>query len=165
MTLSEATTRSSGNIGMLDRAIRAGIGMATIIASVHVSIKGAEAYPFIQMFATILVLTAIAGWDPVYAAYRSAMRRLTFQEYMANRVGNIRLQDRALRLGGGLTILFITMHFAIDGNEAYPIVKLFATIMVLTAIAGWDPLYAVFRSLSERLQASKNMRDRLPNHA
>lgn len=165
MTLSEATTHSNGNIGMLDRAIRAGIGMAVIFASLHVSIKGVEAYPFIQMFATILVLTAIAGWDPVYAAYRSTMRRLTAQEYVSNRIGNIRLQDRAIRLGGGLTILFATLHFAVEGNEVYPVLKLFATFIVLTAIAGWDPIYAAYRSISERMKASKNMATRLPSHA
>lgn len=75
MTNCELTTRSSGNIGIMDRAIRVGIGLAASIAFLYASIEGNDAYPLFKLMAAALVLTGIAGWDPLYAAYRSVTER------------------------------------------------------------------------------------------
>lgn len=77
MTELEFNSRSNGNIGLLDRGIRAGAGLAIIFASLHMMIDGVDLSPMFKIFGATLVLTAIAGWDPVYAAYRTIASRIS----------------------------------------------------------------------------------------
>lgn len=76
MTNYEISSRSSGDIGILDRAIRITIGLSVLFATLFASIGGPDAYPEVKLMAATIVLTGIAGWDPLYAAYRSTVARL-----------------------------------------------------------------------------------------
>lgn len=151
MTYLEATTRSIGRIGFLDRAIRGGLGLAVLMATLHLSIDTGGAYPFIKIFASLMVLTSIAGWDPFYALFRSIVGRMTSVEAISFSEGNIGMVDRAVRIVLGLSILIASLQGSISDFDAYPFVKMIAAMIVLTGIAGWDPLYAAFRNLMTRI--------------
>ena len=90
---------------------------------------------------------------------------MTHLEVTTRSNGNIGLLDRAIRTGVGLAVLFAALHMSIDGDDAFPLTKLFATIVVLTGIAGWDPFYAAFRTLVEKLRKTRNIRSSLFNPA
>lgn len=152
MTYFEATTRSIGNIGLLDRAIRVGAGLAILFATLHVSIDTGDAYPLTKLFATIVVLTGITGWDPFYALFRGIVSRMTNLEVVTFSTGNISLPDRALRIVLGTAVLVVSLQGSISALDAYPFIKIFAAMVVLTGIAGWDPLYSAFRSMVSNIK-------------
>ena len=79
---------------------------------------------------------------------------MTKYELSSNSRGNIGLFDRISRVVWGVAILFATLHISIAGEEAYPMVKLVAALIVLTGIVGWDPLNAAMRYGLERLGAA-----------
>lgn len=153
------TSTTGANIGTTDRIIRAGLGLAVIFGIMQSSINGADAYPIATLIATIVVLTGIAGWDPLYAIFRKVMSHMTNMEVMTFSTGNISMPDRALRIGLGLAVLIASLQGPVGTVEAYPYVKIFATLVVLTGIAGWDPLYSAFRSAASKIW---NMR---PNYS
>ena len=144
-------TLGSDNMSFLERGIRVSLGLAILLGTMQASITGGDAYPIIKLFATIVVLTGITGWDPLYAISRKIMSRMTNIEMVSFSTGNISMPDRALRIGLGLAILMASIQTPIGGPEAFPFIKLFATIVVLTGIAGWDPLYSAFRKASSKL--------------
>jgi len=143
--------QSTGNMSLLDRLIRVGLGFSVLLLALHYSVHGTEAYPITKLFATIVVLTGIIGWDPVYALFQRIVSRLSYIEAMTFSTGNISMQDRALRIGLGLSVLVISLQGPFGGMEAYPFIKIFATLVVLTGIAGWDPFYSAFRSFASRV--------------
>ncbi|MDH5259209.1 MAG: DUF2892 domain-containing protein [Gammaproteobacteria bacterium] len=151
MNYNEATAYSSGNISSLDRGFRISMGLAAIFTTLHLSITstGADsvAYPVTMLLATMLVFTGMIGWDPAYAMYRKIVSRLTNIEAMTLSKGNISMPDRAIRIVAGMAILIAALETQLGGGDAFPFVKLFATLIVLTGIAGWDPLYSAFRSI------------------
>jgi len=134
-----------------ERGVRIGLGLAVLIGTLHFSVNGGDAYPLTKFFATIVVLTGIAGWDPFYAVFRKTMSRLTNMEAMTFSSGNIGVQDRALRIGMGLTVLIFSLQGPMGSMESYTLIKMFATTAVLTGIAGWDPIYAAFRNTVSKL--------------
>ena len=99
----------------------------------------------------IVVLTGIAGWDPFYSMFHNIVSRMTNTESLTFSTGNISMPDRALRIGLGLAVIIVSLQGPIGGIEAYPFIKIFATAVVLTGIAGWDPFYATFRSIASRI--------------
>ena len=76
MTQIEMSTRSSGEIGLIDRSIRIAFGLAVLFGALYASIDSVNAYPEIKIISAIVVLTGIAGWDPLYALYRTTMASL-----------------------------------------------------------------------------------------
>jgi len=154
----KATTWSSDNMSFLDRGIRVGLGLTVLFGAMQASISGGDAYPMTKLFATIVVLTGIAGWDPLYAMFRGAMSRMTNIEMVTFSAGNISMPDRALRIGLGFAVMIAILQAPIGGPEAYPFIKLIVTIVVLTGIAGWDPLYAAFRNIASRFRSMKTPR-------
>ena len=146
---------SNSNMTLMDRSIRIGLGLTAIIYTLHLSIIGGETYTLAKLFAMAVVLTGIAGWDPFYAAYRNAIARMSNMEVMTFSSGNISMPDRALRIGLGVAVLIASLQGPIGGIEAYPFVKLFATLIVLTGISGWDPLYAGMRRMISHLKNIK----------
>ena len=145
------TNWTNENMSFKDQAIRIGLGLTVLFGAMQASINGGDAYAFTKLFATIVVLTGIAGWDPLYAMFRGAISRMTNIEMATLSVGNITMPDRALRIGLGFAVLIASLQIPIGGEEAYPFIKLFATIIVLTGIAGWDPLYAAYRKSASKL--------------
>ena len=146
-----ASTLPSGNMSFFDRGIRIGLGLAVLFGAMQLSMNGGDAYPMTKLFATIVVLTGLAGWDPLYAMAQNIMSRMTNMEMMTFSVGNISMPDRALRIGLGMAVLIASIQAPIGGPETYSFIKLFATSVVLTGIAGWDPLYAGFRSAASKI--------------
>jgi len=91
MSNMETMIFSSGNISMPDRALRIGLGLTVIIASLQVPIGGTEAFPFVKLFATFIVLTGISGWDPVYEGMRrsiSYLKNMKPRGYLAHLYSN-----------------------------------------------------------------------------
>lgn len=156
MTHYEATTWSIGNIGFLERAFRAALGLAVLIAALHLSIENVTAYPYAMKFATLLVLSGIAGWDPFYAIARKMVMRMKQSEFMTFSIGNINMPDRLIRIFLGSTVLIYSLEVSPGNIEAYPFLKIFASLIVLTGIAGWDPLYAAFRSVLQKFSYFKS---------
>jgi len=155
MTNFEVEALSKGRIGLFQRAMRAGIGLAIIMAALHVSVSDAIAYPYIMLFTTLVVFTGIVGWDPLYAVSRSMVSSMKHIEFNTFSKGNISVPDRVMRVALGSAILVYSLEVEIGGAEAYPFIKMFASLIVLTGIAGWDPLYAMFRSQYLRLKQPK----------
>lgn len=151
MDYNDATAYSNGNIGALDRGIRISMGLAAILTTLHLSITstgaGSVAYPITMLLATMIVFTGMIGWDPTYAMYRNFVSRLENIEIKTFSRGYINMPDRAIRVVGGMAILIASLETPIGGEEAFPFVKLFATLIVLTGIAGWDPLYSAIRNI------------------
>ena len=151
----KSATMFSDNMSFFDRGIRIGLGLTVLLGAMQVSMNGGDAYPIIKLFAATIVLTGIAGWDPFYEMSRNIMSRMTNMEIMTFSAGNISMPDRALRIGLGFTVLIASLQAPIGGSEAYAFIKLFATTVVLTGIAGWDPLYAAFRNIVSRFRSAK----------
>lgn len=80
---------------------------------------------------------------------------MTNYEISSGSYGGIGLFDRIARVVWGMGVLFVALHFSIVGEEAYPLIKLVAAAVVLTGIAGWDPLNALFRLIVQRLRPAK----------
>jgi len=157
MTSRKATSEMNREMSTVDRTIRIGLGGAVLFGALSASMHGAEAYSFTKLFAAIVVLTGIAGWDPFYAMIKNVASRMTNIEISTFSVGNIGMKNRALRIGLGLSVLMLSLQGPIGGMEAYPFIKIFAALVVLTGIAGWDPLSAMFRNTVSYL---KNMKPR-----
>ena len=144
-------TLTNQNMSFTDQANRIGLGLTVLFGAMQASINGGDAYTITKLFATTVVLTGIAGRDPLYAMFRGAMSRMTNIEAVTFSVGNISMPDRALRIGLGFAVLIASLQIPISGQEAYSFIKLFATIIVLTGIAGWDPLYTAYRNLASKV--------------
>ena len=155
MEYNQATAYSNGNIGAIDRGFRIFMGLAVIFSTLHLSITGNIAYPITTILATMIVLTGVIGWDPAYAIYHKVVSRIEAIEAISFAKGNISMPDRAMRITGGIAILIASLETPIGGDEAFPFVKLFATLVVLTGIAGWDPMYSAFRSIMSRRSSAK----------
>jgi len=151
MKTTNTATWVNENMSFTDQAVRIGLGLIVLFGAMQASISGGDAYTMTKLFATIVVLTGIAGWDPFYAMFRGSISRMTKMEMVTLSVGNISLPDRALRIGLGLAVLIASLQIPIGGSEVFPFIKLFATATVLTGIAGWDPLYAVYRKAASKL--------------
>ena len=151
----EFETVNEGRIGFLERAIRGGVGLAVIMAALHLSIENVVAYPYLMLFATLVVLSAIVGWDPIYALARRMAGSMKQIESLSFSSGNIAMPDRVMRVVLGSAVLIYSLEVEIGGVEAYPFVKLFASLVVLTGIAGWDPFYSAFRSVIMRFSQYK----------
>ena len=76
-------------------------------------------------------------------------------EAMTFSAGNISGPDRALRIGLGLTALIFSLQGPIGSMESFFIIKMIATITVLTGIAGWDPFYAAYRNTASKINKMK----------
>ena len=51
--------------------------------------------------------------------------------------------DRIARVVVGLVALSSMLYFAVTQGQAYSLPMMIAAIVVLSGIAGWDPLYAL----------------------
>jgi|GEM_PF-3491182 len=78
---------------------------------------------------------------------------MTNYEISTQSMGRIGLVERMARVFWGMAVLFVALHFSIIGEEAYPVTKLIATAVVLTGIAGWDPVVAATRFIVERFRS------------
>ena len=80
--------------------------------------------------------------------------------------GNIKPQESIVRIVIGFVIILVSLQTAIIDNVtmSYPI--LIGSIIVLTGIAAWDPIYALLRSLFSKNKNEKSMYgDVLPGNA
>lgn len=80
---------------------------------------------------------------------------MTNYEISSGSIGNIGLFERVTRVVWGLAALVVALHFSIVGDEAYPLVKLVAAVVVLTGIVGWDPLNAALRLAVQRFRPAR----------
>jgi len=80
---------------------------------------------------------------------------MTKQEISSGSYGSIGLFDRVSRVIWGMAVLFVALHFSIVGEEAYPLIKMAAAMVVLTGIVGWDPVNAAFRHTIQRLRPAR----------
>lgn len=80
--------------------------------------------------------------------------------------GNIKPTESIFRMVVGLVLILVSLHTAIIDNVtmSYPI--LIGSVIVLTGIAAWDPIYALLRSLFSKNNSEKSMYgDVLPGNA
>ena len=118
MTHYEASSQSIGDIGYLDRAIRTGLGLAILMGALHVSIENAVAYPYLMLFATLMVFSGMIGWDPFYAAAKKMVSGMKRIEFVTLSVGNINMADRLIRIFLGSAILIYSIALIPGGAEA-----------------------------------------------
>ena len=76
MNNNASSWHKTGQISIFERGFRGGLGITMLIAIMFASTISGDAYPYLKLLAAMIVLTAIAGWDPVHAAYRSMKIRL-----------------------------------------------------------------------------------------
>jgi len=79
--------------------------------------------------------------------------------------GNIKPTESLVRIVVGLAFIMVSLQMAIIDNVAmsYPI--LIGSIIVLTGIATWDPIYALLRSMFFKNKNEKSMPgDMLPGN-
>ena len=56
-----------GAVGDIDRIARVVVGLAALISLLYLSITGSQAFSYPMMVSALVVLSGIAGWDPLYA--------------------------------------------------------------------------------------------------
>ena len=80
--------------------------------------------------------------------------------------GNVKPAERLVRVVLGLAFIITSLNTAITDNVAmsYPI--LIGSIIVLTGIAAWDPIYALLRAFLAKSSSEKSpFMDELPANA
>jgi hypothetical protein len=132
----------SKNLGFADRQTRAVIG-TLMLATPMLAIQGTLGLWSILMLGAIPVLiTAITGWDPLYAAmgkstYESQSEDIQQRHWTHPNVGIV---ERGIRLGAGLIMLSTLLGMPLMNADIA--LALLAIPLIVTAITAWDPLYA-----------------------
>ena len=77
-----------GTVGDFDRIARSVVGIAALSSMLYLAATQGQSYSYPMMIATIVVLSGIAGWDPLYAIKDAIFGRKTKTGAM-RRPGNI----------------------------------------------------------------------------
>ena len=65
--------------------------------------------------------------------------------------GELGMFDRITRVVIGVVALFALLQLTITSMVVYPYLSIAMAVVVLTGIIGWDPMYAMFRSIYAKL--------------
>ncbi|MDH5217886.1 MAG: DUF2892 domain-containing protein [Gammaproteobacteria bacterium] len=66
-----------GTIGTFDRIARVVVGLAALLSLLFLAISGSQEFSYPMMVSAIVVLSGIAGWDPLYAIKDAIFGRKT----------------------------------------------------------------------------------------
>ena len=66
-----------GEVGDRDRLARVLVGLISFIVLLHLMITTTTVYPYLSILLVLIVLSGIAGWDPIYAAFQFIERKLS----------------------------------------------------------------------------------------
>lgn len=137
------------NVGSFDRLAR--VGLASVLIGITLTAnEPMGANVLMTLVAIPLVISAMMAWDPLYAALGIRTATLharprghwTPSPESANAGINVGTADRLGRVGLAAALLSVTLLSS--GPIEYAVFAALLSIPVtMTAVVGWDPLYAV----------------------
>jgi len=68
---------AKGELSLVDRVTRVVVGIGAVIALLHMTIVSMIAYPYLTIIMSVVALTGIIGWDPLYALFRSVAAQVS----------------------------------------------------------------------------------------
>jgi len=58
---------------------------------------------------------------------------------------NMNNMERGARISLGMAVMLSLLHYGINNGVVFPIAMIASTIVALTGLTGWDPLYAILK--------------------
>jgi hypothetical protein len=140
------TLNTNPNLGSLDRLAR--LGLASVLIAIPISGVEPTAQNALMLLVAIpLVITAIIGWDPVYALFKVRSATLKARPVTAwhsdqrdNDGPNVGWLDRIGRFGLGAALLSVTLVGTADA-AVLSYAALASIPIIMTGVMGWDPIY------------------------
>ena len=133
------------NMGDGDRVIRVLIGALLTGYTMGLNIEPLGWFSVLPLLAIPVVMTAIMGWDPLYSLANFSTSKSTSVTTLGFMASNLGKTDTIVRYVVGSAMLVATLLFSPVPIGLVALIPLAAAILILTSIAGWDPIYATFR--------------------
>ena len=132
------------NISFKDRQVRFVAGAAVIAATLVAAPDSLGNWSYLLLASIPLITFAIIGWDPFYAlagksTYVEGEEDIHQRSWTCPNIGRI---DRTARFIIGAMLIYTLLTANVVNAEV--VLTLLAIPLIVTAIAAWDPLYAIF---------------------
>ena len=145
MQANKQSSISTQNIGVGDRLIRYIVG-ATLIGMFMTYEADANRYDELLanlvLLSIVIISTAIIKWDPIYAML-GINTGAGVTRKPRNAAVNVGMTDSAMRLATGSVMIGGFMLFSPTPVGWTVILPLLAIPVIVTAIIGWCPIYAL----------------------